>query len=132
LTLICQAQPSLDWGLGGADATVSLRMPLHPVALQLLALTGPLALTGANTAGRPLPASYEEAQEQLGDLVSVYLDSGRLSFSATSTVVDGRGLVPRVLRRGALSLEQLRTVVPGLLDLDQTSADQASADQASA
>jgi len=122
LTLVCRAQPSLNWGLTGADGTVSLRMPLHPVALQLLAATGPLALTGANTAGRPLPTSYEQAQEQLGDLVAVYLDAGPLgSAAATSTVVDGRGPVPQVLRRGGLTVERLRDVVPGLLDLEQTS-----------
>ena len=91
-------------------------------ALVAESIVGPLALTGANTAGRPLPTSYEQAQEQLGDLVAVYLDAGPLgSAAATSTVVDGRGPVPQVLRRGGLTVERLRDVVPGLLDLEQTS-----------
>jgi tRNA threonylcarbamoyl adenosine modification protein (Sua5/YciO/YrdC/YwlC family) len=119
LTLVCHAQPTLDWDLGGPDAAVSLRMPLHPVTLELLSVTGPLALTGANAAGHPLPISYEQAQEQLGGLVAVYLDVGELEPRGASTVVDGRGELPRVLREGALTLEELREVVPGLLDVGQ-------------
>jgi len=122
LTLVCRAQPSLDWQLGGADAAISLRMPLHPVALQLLAATGPLALTGANSAGRPLPTTYEDAHAQLGELVSVYLDAGPLAQRGTSTVVDVRLPVPQVLRIGALGLAQLREVVPELPDVEQASA----------
>lgn len=122
LTLICQAQPTLDWGLGGAQAAVSLRMPLHPVALQLLAVTGPLGLTAANAPGRPAPTSYPEANEQLGEAVSVYLDAGPVGGHGASSVVDGRGERPRLLRAGALSIHQLREVVEDLLDLEEASA----------
>jgi L-threonylcarbamoyladenylate synthase len=122
LTLVCTAQPSLDWGLTGPGGAVSLRMPLHPVALQLLSATGPLALTGANIPGHPLPLDYEAAQAQLGDLVSVYLDVGQVVAQGTSTVLDVRPEVPRVLRRGALSVAALRAVVPGLLDLEEATA----------
>jgi L-threonylcarbamoyladenylate synthase len=122
LTLICRAQPTLEWGLGGPRAPLSLRMPLHPVALQLLGSTGPLALTAANTPGRPVPTSYEQASEQLGDAAAVYLDAGEVGGHGTSTVVDGRGEHPRVLRRGALRLEQLREVAPDVLDLEEVTA----------
>jgi L-threonylcarbamoyladenylate synthase len=120
LTLICRAQPSLTWGLGGAQAPVSLRMPLHPVALQLLAMTGPLALTAANVPGNAVPTTYAQASEQLGDAVAVYLDAGEVGSYATSTVVDGRDEPPRVLRRGAFSLQMLREVVPDVLDEEAT------------
>ncbi|HEY6793208.1 MAG TPA: L-threonylcarbamoyladenylate synthase [Kineosporiaceae bacterium] len=116
LTLICEAQPSLDWGLRGGDRSVTLRMPLHPVALQLLAETGPLALTAANAPGRPLPTTYDDAYLQLGDAVAVYLDAGRTSYGGPSTVVDARGPVPRLLRHGDLTIDQLRGVVPGVVD----------------
>jgi L-threonylcarbamoyladenylate synthase len=122
LTLVCHAQPTLDWGLGGSQAVVSLRMPLHPVALQLLSTTGPLALTAANAPGMPAPTSYAEANEQLGEAVSVYLDAGPVGGHGASTVVDGRGERPRLLRRGALSLQQLRAVADDLLDLEEASA----------
>lgn len=120
LTLICHTQPSLDWGLGGAvGGAVSLRVPLHPVLLQLLAETGPLAVTGANVPGHPVPTTYAEAAEQLGELPAVYLDAGPTRYGGTSTVVDARGTVPRVVRRGALDVEALREVVPELLDLEE-------------
>jgi tRNA threonylcarbamoyl adenosine modification protein (Sua5/YciO/YrdC/YwlC family) len=114
LTLVCHAQPSLAWGLSGPDGALSLRMPLHPVALQLLASTGPLALTAANAPGRSVPVTYDEAREQLGEQVGIYLDAGTTRYAGPSTVVDGRGDVPRVLRLGDLTLEQLRAVVPEL------------------
>jgi L-threonylcarbamoyladenylate synthase len=122
LTLICRPQPTLEWGLGGAQAPLSLRMPLHPVALQLLGSTGPLALTAANAPGRPVPTTYAQASDQLGDAAAVYLDAGNVGSYGTSTVIDGRGKHPRVLRRGALTVDQLRDVVPDLLDLDEVTA----------
>ena len=122
LTLICHAQSTLDWGLSGGDGGVSLRMPLHPVLLQLLAATGPLALTAANAPGRPLPTTYEEAHEQLGEAAEVYLDGGPARFGGPSTVVDGRGQVPWVLRHGDVTLEALRAVVPDIVDAVEPAA----------
>jgi len=116
LTLICTAQPTLDWELSGPDSSISLRMPLHPVALQLLASTGPLALTGANAAGGALPVTYEQAHDQLGEEVPVFLDAGPVGYGGPSTVVDGRGPILTVLRHGDLTLEQLREVVPDVVD----------------
>jgi tRNA threonylcarbamoyl adenosine modification protein (Sua5/YciO/YrdC/YwlC family) len=123
LTLICKAQPTLDWSLGERGGTVAVRVPLHPVALQLLDRTGPLAVTGANVAGHAPADTCDEAERQLGETVSVYLDSGPapgakqpLSSSQAlgSTVVDVTGEVPQLLRAGALGLERLRTVIPQL------------------
>src|SRR6478609_10656942 len=76
LTLVCRAVPSLDWDLGDTNGTVALRMPLHRVALAVLELTGPMAVTSANRTGEPAATTVEEAVDQLGDAVSVYLDGG--------------------------------------------------------
>jgi L-threonylcarbamoyladenylate synthase len=116
LTLLCRAQPTLDWDLGDTRGTVALRVPLHPVALQVLDRTGPLAVTAANAPGSPAPTSCEQARAQLGDEVEVYLDAGELTRTAVSTIVDVTGPAPQVLRLGALGLAELRAVVPGLLD----------------
>jgi L-threonylcarbamoyladenylate synthase len=118
LTLVCQAQPSLDWDLGDTRGTVAIRIPLHPVALEVLDRTGPLAVSSANLTGRPAATTCDEAMEQLGDAVALYLDAGPTAGNLPSTIVDGTSEAIRVLRAGALSLEQLREVVPGLLDLD--------------
>jgi len=112
LTLVCTAQPTLRWDLGDNRGTVSLRVPVHPLALELLSQTGPLALTTAAPFGHPAPRDCMAALDLLGDAVDVYLDAGPSPWTAASTVVDGRGEVPRVVRLGGVSLTELRSVVP--------------------
>src|ERR1700749_636682 len=53
LTLVVEHAPSLSWDLGDARGTVAVRMPMHPVALELLAITGPMAVSSANISGQP-------------------------------------------------------------------------------
>ncbi len=114
LTLVCRAQPTLDWDLGDTGGTVAVRMPLHRTALALLDRTGPMAVTSANRTGQPAALTCDEAEEQLGDAVSVYLDGGRVTGGLASTIVDVTAEQPRLLRAGAVPLERLRTVVPQL------------------
>ncbi|MET8540152.1 L-threonylcarbamoyladenylate synthase [Kitasatospora sp. NPDC004799] len=114
LTLVARHQPSLRWDLGDTRGTVAVRMPLHPVAIELLNATGPLAVSSANRIGGSSPLTCDEAQSQLGDAISVYLDGGAAEDSATSSIVDVTGKVPVLLRAGAISVEQLREVVPDL------------------
>ncbi|HZI98945.1 MAG TPA: L-threonylcarbamoyladenylate synthase [Actinomycetales bacterium] len=118
LTLICWAQPSLSWDLGDTGGTVAIRMPDHPLALELLSATGPLAVSSANLSGAPPAMTAAAAREQLGDSVRVYLDGGPSAGSEASTIVDATRAPLRVLRQGALGLERLRELVPGLLDVD--------------
>lgn len=115
LTIICTAQPTLNWDLGDTDGTVAVRMPLHPVALQLLERTGPLAVSSANLTGAPAATTCEEARLQLADDVSVYLDGGPSAVGVPSSIVDTTGEVPKLLRAGAISVEQLRAIVPDLV-----------------
>jgi tRNA threonylcarbamoyl adenosine modification protein (Sua5/YciO/YrdC/YwlC family) len=111
LTIVCLAQPSLDWDLGDTGGTVAVRMPLHRTALALLDRTGPMAVTSANRTGQPAANTCDEAEEQLGDAVSVYLDGGTVTGGVASTIVDVTGAWPRLLRAGAIPLDRLRTVV---------------------
>ena len=112
LTLIVRASASLAWDLGQTRGTVAVRMPLHPVALEVLAETGPLAVSSANRTGMPPATDAASAQEQLGDSVQVYLDAGSSGDPVASTIVDLTGDVPQVRRAGALSLEDLQAVLP--------------------
>ncbi len=79
LSLVVSQAPSLQWDLGDARGTVMLRMPLHPVAIELLREVGPLAVSSANVSGHPAAVDAGEARSQLGDLVDVYLEAGRPS-----------------------------------------------------
>ena len=114
LSLVVEHAPSLSWDLGDARGTVMVRMPLHPVALDLLRLVGPLAVSSANRSGQPPATTAAAAAAQLGDDVSVYLEGGESPIGVASTVVDLTSPVPRVLRQGAVSIDRLRDVIGDL------------------
>lgn len=110
LSLVVQQAPSLAWDLGDTNGTVMVRMPLHPVALDLLRAVGPMAVSSANRSGQPPATTAAMAHEQLGDSVAVYLDGGPSTLGVASTVVDVTGPIPRVLRLGAVALDDLREI----------------------
>ena len=114
LTLVCRQQPSLQWDLGDTRGTVAVRMPDHEVALELLARTGPLAVSSANRTGRPAATDADQAEEMLGSSVAVILDGGPTPGALPSTIVDVTGPAGRVLRLGAISLERLNEIVAPL------------------
>lgn len=115
LTVVCRHQPTLAWDLGDTRGTVAVRMPLHPVAIELLRAFGPMAVSSANRSGSPPATSVDEAVEALGEDVSVYLDGGPSGDSLPSSIVDLTGATPVLLREGAVPLERLRTVAPDLV-----------------
>jgi len=112
LTIVVRHAPSLAWDLGDAGGTVAIRMPLHPLAIELLNRVGPMAVSSANRSGEPAPTSVAQAQAQLGEAVSVYLDGGPCAAAVPSTIVDLSGDIPRVLRLGVVSLADLLVVCP--------------------
>ena len=114
LTLVCRAAPTLQWDLGDTRGTVAVRMPLNAVALDLLRETGPLAVSSANQSGSPSATTAAEAKRQLGESVAVYLDDGPCAAPLASTIVDLTGAVPRLLRKGAISVQRLRDVAAGI------------------
>jgi L-threonylcarbamoyladenylate synthase len=114
LTLVCHAHASLQWDLGDTRGTVAVRMPDHPVALEILERTGPLAVSSANLTGRPAATEAADAEEMLGADVEVVVDGGTSPGGEASTIVDATRTPGRVLRFGAVSLEQLNGVLEPL------------------
>lgn len=114
LTLVCHQQQSLQWDLGDTRGTVAVRMPDHDVAREVLERTGPLAVSSANRTGMPAATDADQAEEMLGDDVAVIIDSGESPGGEASTIVDVTGSQGRILRRGALTLEQLNEVLEPL------------------
>ncbi|MFN2542963.1 MAG: L-threonylcarbamoyladenylate synthase [Actinomycetota bacterium] len=103
LTLVvARTTESERWDLGGDPTTVGLRIPAHPLALELLRLTGPLAVTSANHSGEPTPDTCEGVRAVFGDAVAVYVCSDQPLAGAPSTVVDLTGDRPRILRAGSI------------------------------
>ncbi|HEX5383467.1 MAG TPA: L-threonylcarbamoyladenylate synthase [Propionibacteriaceae bacterium] len=120
LTVICRIQPSLRMDLGETEGTIALRVPDHELAREILRRTGPMAVSSANISGKPAALTCDEAIEQLGDSIAIYLDGGPLQHvgAAPSTIVDfSRHEDGQVLRRGAINVETLRQTAPNLLDL---------------
>lgn len=117
LTVLVTPQPSLAWD-HPAGAPLAVRIPLHPVTLEILRATGPMIVTGANAVGGAAALTVDDALEVLGETATIALDAGPLGadpvLSLPSTVVDATGEVPVLLREGAITLEQLRSVVPGM------------------
>ena len=111
LSLVVTQAPSLQWDLGDARGTVMLRMPLHPVAIELLREVGPMAVSSANVSGRPPAVDVEQARNQLGDLVDIYLDGGPSAQQAASTIVDLTGDTPRILREGPVGVDRIAEVL---------------------
>jgi L-threonylcarbamoyladenylate synthase len=120
LTLVARHQPSLSWDLGETRGTVAVRMPLHPVAIELLTQTGPMAVSSANRTGSPAATTMEGARDQLAEAVTVYLDGGTCGDPIPSSIVDLTGSDPVLRRVGAVSAEALREVLPDLVVPDDT------------
>jgi len=89
-----------------------IRTPMNAILgmAELLAETGPMAVSSANLTGHPPAMTAADAREQFGDAVEVYLDGGQCETDIPSTIVDLTGDMPRLLRGGAVSIGRLREV----------------------
>ncbi|MBD8870105.1 L-threonylcarbamoyladenylate synthase [Nocardioides donggukensis] len=114
LTLVCRQQSSLQWDLGDTRGTVAVRMPDHPVTLEVLERTGPLAVSSANLTGHPAALDADQADAMLGDSVTAIVDAGPSAGEVPSTIIDVTGSQGRVLRPGALGLAELNAVLEPL------------------
>ncbi|HHT69708.1 MAG TPA: threonylcarbamoyl-AMP synthase [Firmicutes bacterium] len=93
--------------------TVAVRVPNHPVALELLRQTGfPLAAPSANVSGRPSPTRAEHVYADLEGKIPAILDGGETGWGVESTVLDCTVWPFRLLRPGGVTLEELRALVP--------------------
>ncbi len=116
LTLVVSRADHVPLELTGGGATVAVRSPDHAVARALLAAVGePLAAPSANRYQTPSPTSAAHVVRSLGERVDLVLDAGTTRHGIESTVVDLTSSPPRLLRPGALSVLELRTVLAELV-----------------
>ena len=115
LTMVLKARRSLGWDLGETLGTVALRVPDHKITLALLEDVGPLAVSSANLTGKDAAVNVQQAVEHFGDRVAVYLDGGASHKGEASTILDltqvREGEPIRVLRKGAITLDRIRSVI---------------------
>ncbi|WRQ72955.1 MAG: L-threonylcarbamoyladenylate synthase [Methanosarcinales archaeon Met12] len=93
-------------------STVAIRMPAHPVALNLIKKAEvPIAAPSANPFGYLSPTTAEHVKEQIGEKVDMILDGGKCPIGVESTVIDLTEAEPILLRPGGLSLEEIEAVI---------------------
>ncbi|MGI6403005.1 MAG: L-threonylcarbamoyladenylate synthase [Oscillospiraceae bacterium] len=103
--------------------TVAIRMPSHPIARAVIRAAGvPIAAPSANLSGKPSPTTARHCMEDLSGKIPLVLDGGSCQVGVESTVVTLAGDIPRLLRPGAVTAEQLREVL-GLLEVDSAVLD---------
>jgi tRNA threonylcarbamoyl adenosine modification protein (Sua5/YciO/YrdC/YwlC family) len=111
LTVVLHQQPSLQWDLGEARGTVAVRMPDLDLTRAVIDRVGPLAVSSANRTGMPAATDADEAEEMLGDRVTLVVDAGKAPGGEASTIVDATGDEPRLLRLGAIGVAALNAVL---------------------
>jgi len=112
LTLVVPKLPSLPAELS-PDKTIGVRMPDHPIALELLRKIGPLAVTSANISGQDNANTAEEVNKQLSGRVHLILDGGKTSGGVPSTVVDCLSSPPSILRQGPITMQAIQEALSG-------------------
>jgi L-threonylcarbamoyladenylate synthase len=110
LTLVLDALVDVSAGVTGGG-TVGVRIPDHPVPLELLRASGPIAASSANRSGEPTPGDLAGVRSVFGDAVDAYVDGDPPREPRASTVLDLTGVVPVVRRSGALAIGDLEHVL---------------------
>lgn len=112
LTLVVPAAYDVPPFMRAADGTVALRASASPVVQELIARCGsPLAVTSANTHGKPAPISFDEVEPRILAGVDVAIDAGETPCRDASTIVAVRDGELQILRQGALLADEIRAVL---------------------
>ena len=111
LTLIFPKSALVPLRTTGGLNTVAVRMPSHPIARALIRAAGcPIAAPSGNRSGRPSPTTAAHMFEDMDGRIPLILDGGACDVGVESTVVDMTGDVPRILRPGGVTREQIAAV----------------------
>lgn len=122
ITMIVKKGASIPHTTTGGLDTVAVRMPAHPVALELIRQSGcPIAAPSANTSGRPSPTLASHVAKDLDGKIPLILDGGEVGIGIESTIVDLTEETPTILRPGFITEEMICSVIgpvrtdPGIL-----------------
>ncbi len=112
LTLLLPAKQGLPFALTGGTGRIGVRVSSHPVAASLVQAVGvPITATSANISGKGLPKSIGEVKVQFRqEQPDFFLDIGKISPGPASTIIDVTVEPPRIVRVGAINLEDIRAL----------------------
>jgi L-threonylcarbamoyladenylate synthase len=122
LTLVLPVGPDVPALVTARGWKVAVRLPDHPIPRELARQLGrPITGTSANRSGGHEPTTAEEVRSQLGEALDIVLEGGPTPTGRSSTVVDMTGELPRVLRQGSVSLEELQRAYGGPIGVGEAS-----------
>jgi L-threonylcarbamoyladenylate synthase len=112
LTLVFEKADAVPEAVTAGLHTVGIRMPSHPVALELLRKAGvPVAAPSANLSGKPSPTDAAHVMADLEGKVAYVVDGGPCDVGLESTVLDLTEDIPTILRPGGVTLEAIARVI---------------------
>ena len=115
LTLLLKAAPSLPRELTAGTGKVGIRLPAHLFTVQLLERLGrPLTAPSANISGQREPKAIWELANTLGEELDLLVDGGPAPGGKPSTILDATTDPPTLIREGAVSLKDLKLILPNL------------------
>lgn len=118
LTLVFYKSPAVPDAVTAGLDTVAVRMPVHPIARDLIRLAGvPVAAPSANHSGRPSPTTAEHVREDMDGRIPMIVDGGACPMGMESTVLDVTVCPPMMLRPGGVTREMLEAAI-GPISLD--------------
>lgn len=124
LTLVFRKRENVPLIATAGLNTIGVRMPSHKAAHEfLLACETPIVAPSANLSSRPSPTTWQAVHEDLDGRIDCILQGDQTKIGLESTVVDCVSEIPVILRKGAVSFEQLRAVLPDIRDRDSVSTD---------
>lgn len=119
LTMVMKKSEVVPYGTTGGLDTVAVRMPAHPIALEMIRHGGGyIAAPSANTSGRPSPTLASHVADDMTGIIPMILDGGAVGIGIESTIVDLTDEIPTILRPGFITKEMLQEVV-GEVQIDK-------------
>lgn len=111
LTIIIKKKPEVPDIVTSMSEKVGIRIPDHPLALEIIRKTGPIVATSANLHSHPDAVTVDEAEKDLGDNVSTYIDCGPCNLGKPSTIIWLMGDKMEIVRQGAITKDQIEAVL---------------------
>ena len=115
LTVILKRKEHIPSIMVSGGDTIGVRIPNLDLAIKIIDLAGGiLATTSANISGEATPKSYDELSETIKSKVDILIDSGKCKLGEASTIIDLTSDVPKILRKGAISIEEIEKIIGGV------------------
>ncbi|MCL2141488.1 MAG: L-threonylcarbamoyladenylate synthase [Methanimicrococcus sp.] len=116
MTLILNKNPNIPDSVTAGKKTIGLRIPAHPIPLELVKIAGPLACPSANLSGERDPKTAADVLEHLYGKIDILIDGGETSLKIPSTIIDLTAMPPKILRKGGLDINDIKKCIGEIIE----------------